>query len=310
MSNLLTNADRLEKVMFQSGLFTVKSVTLLGSKGANSNRLNPIYERTFPSNKYNDRTQLTSTRFIQNEYIALAYNNFEEKINEEIFVSYPHFNSLLDFFTQCLELLNTPGVFTNNGVSVQYSDVAVESDVFASNKRMIAVPTVWDDKDNNMRKGILLFLNSEEIATQLEITGVTTLLYILETFNLGLSSDLLFLKGMVTELSAKVEQLMGMLSGGNKSYQGGSSNQGSSTTRTSTTGGTKRGLFGNNTRKANTGYNNYNKSSAPTNDSVEETVEEAPIQEQQKPAGRRLSMGAITQKASEIEIEDMDDVQI
>lgn len=302
MSNLLTSTERLEKVMFQSGYFTVKNVVLLGSKGANSNRLDPIYERTYPSNKYNNRAELTTVRWNQNEYVVLGYNNFEEKVNEEIFVSYPHYMALVDFFTECMELLNTQGVFTNNSVAVQYADTAIESEPFASGKRMIAVPGVWEDADTNVRKGIFLFLNSEDVATQIEITGVSSLLYILETFNLSIASNQLLIMGMLNDLAKG-----GIQTSGNRNFQ--SSSTQTSAARTGV-GGAKRGLFGNsNSRKS--GLGSKVNAQQPV-DSQAPAEEDGNIQEpekQERPK-RRLSMNAINQKASEIEVEDMGEVQI
>lgn len=301
MSNLLTEVERLEKVMFQSGSFSVKNVVLLGSKGANSNRLDPIYERTYPSSKYNNRAELGTVRFNQNEYLVLAYNNFEEKINEEIFVSYPHYQSLLDFFAQCVELINTPGVFTNNGVAGQYVDTAIESEPFASNKRMIAVPAVWEDKDGNLRKGILLFLNSEDVATQIEISGVSSLLFMLESFNLSIASNQLLIMGMLNDLSKKG----GVVSTGNRNFQS------TTTTTTRTTTGTKRGLFGNSGNRRNSlGSRTQNDTvDTPTENDGDIVVDESPAPSTGTKT-RRLSMTDINKKASEIDIEDMGDVQI
>lgn len=294
MSNLLTSVERIEKVMFQSGHFTVKNVVLLGTKGANSNRLNPIYERSYPSNKYNDRNQLTSIRFNQNEYVVLAYNDFEQKINEEIFVSYPNYYSLVYFFVQCLDLLNKPGVFTNNSVATQYTEYTVESDPLVSGKKMIAIPAVWDGADNSIRKGLTIFLNSEEVFVQLEAVGISSLVYILENFNLSLASNQLLIMGMLNELASG-----NIAAASNKTFQSNSTQR---TTGVST--GAKRGLFGNNNSKRNAGLGSRTTATQQTQvpDPVEENVQ--PEQTTKK----RLSMNDITKKASEIEVEEFGDV--
>lgn len=294
MSNLLTSVERIEKVMFQSGHFTVKNVVLLGTKGANSNRLNPIYERSYPSNKYNDRNQLTSIRFNQNEYVVLAYNDFEQKINEEIFVSYPNYYSLVYFFVQCLDLLNKPGVFTNNSVATQYTEYVVESDPLVSGKKMIAVPAVWDGVDNSIRKGLTIFLNSEEVFVQLEAVGISSLVYILENFNLSLASNQLLIMGMLNELASG-----NIAAASNKTFQSNSTQR---TTGVST--GAKRGLFGNNNSKRNAGLGS--RTTATQQTQASEPVEEN-VQPEQT-TKKRLSMNDITKKASEIEVEEFGDV--
>lgn len=298
---MLNNTERLEKVLFQGGTFSVKNVVLLGNKTATGNRLDPIYTREYNSTKYNNLNTLKVTKFSQNEYVVIAINDFEAKINEEIFCSYPHMLGLVSFIEECYNLINTQGVFTNNAVSSQYQDTAVESDPMASGKKMIAVPAVWDGRDNEVKKGVLLFLGSEDICVQLDASAIASLGYIISNFNLSIASNQLLLMGMMDEISKGSVSHQSSTSTGFKSNTSNMSSNNAG-------GMTKRGLFGNSggEKKAplgsrSTSTNNVSAPQQPT----EDNTPQQPVEGKKK-----LSMGNIMQKASEIDVEDLGDVEI
>lgn len=300
---MLNNTERLEKVLFQGGTFSVKNVVLLGAKTATGNRLDPIYTREYNSTKYNNLNTLKVTRFSQNEYVVFGVNDFENKVNEEIFCSYPHMLSLVTFIEECYNLVNTQGVYTNNSVASAYQDTAVESDAMASGKKMIAVPAVWDGRDNEIKKGILLFLGSEDVCVQLDIAAIASLGYILSNFNLSIESNQLLIMGMVEELS---KGSIGATSGGFKSNNTGfNSNNGGSTTP-------KRGLFGNSGGSRRTPLGSGVKVNQPSEPVQVEDDNDYTPEPTQAPAGgkKKLSMGNIKQVASEIDVEDLGEVEI
>ena len=305
---MLNNTERLEKVVFSGGLFSVKNVVTLGQKTATGNRLDPIYTREYNSTKYNNLNALKVTRFTQNEYLAFCYNDFENKINEEIFISYPHMPGLLAFMEDICTVAFDPATYTNNSVSIGAKDTVVESDPFAGGKKMIAVPAVWDGKEREVKKGVLLFLNSEDVAVQLDLNAINSLAYIISNFNLSLESSMLMIMGMCTELER----------GGGAPVSNGFKAENSTGIQQKT----NRGLFSNsagNKRRglgsgAGIGTNNVKRNNIQqqVNEMVEEDeVEEAPpVKEQPKKAGRKLSMGAVMDAASEINVDDIDDVEI
>ena len=296
---MLNNTERLEKVLFQGGTFSVKNVVLLGNKTATGNRLDPIYTREYNSTKYNNLNTLKVTRFNQNEYVVFGVNDFENKINEEIFCSYPHMLGLVTFIEECYNLLNTQGVFTNNSVASQYQDTAIESDPMASGKKMIAVPAVWDGKDNEVKKGILLFLGSEDVCVQLDASVVASLGYMLSNFNLSISSSQLLMMGMIEELSS--------LRGGSQAPSNGFKSN------TGFTGGNnitpKRGLFGNSNGNRRAPLGGGMRANQPT-EPVQEPVEENNFEPAPQAGKKKLSMNNIKQVASEIDVEDLGDVEI
>lgn len=302
---MLNNTERLEKVVFSGGLFSVKNVVTLGQKTATGNRLDPIYTREYNSTKYNNLNSLKVTRFTQNEYLAFCYNDFENKLNEEIFISYPHMPGLIAFIEDICTVAFDPQTYTNNSVSMNAKDTVIESDPFASGKKMIAVPAVWDGKEREVKKGVLLFLNSEEVAVQLDLNAINSLAYIISNFNLSLESSMLMIMGMCTELER----------GG-----GAPAPTGFKSESTGIQQKTNRGLFTNsagNKRRglgsgAGIGTNNVKRNNIQqqVNDMVEEDEVEEQPPVQQSTGRKKLSMGAVMEKASEINVDDIDDVEI
>jgi hypothetical protein len=304
---MLNSVERLEKVLFSGGTFSVKNVVTLGQKSGTGNRLDPIYTRQYNSTKYNDRNALEVVRFNQSEYIVFAVNNFEAKVNEEVFISYPHMQGLISFLEECYELVNTQGVYTNNSVAAKYNDTAIESEKFASGKSMIAVPAVWDGNDNNIRKGILLFLSSEDICVQLDIAAISSLCYILSNFNLSLESNQLLIMGMLNELGR------GGIGGGASSSPFKSNNTQTGAQTGAGAAGKKRGLFGNGSGGSRRPLGSGTSTPAETGGPSENEGEDIPDEQTPPPAttGRKkLSMDNIMDSAKEINVEDLGSVEI
>lgn len=312
---MLRNTERLENVLFQSGNnFTLKNVVTLGSKSGIGNRLDPIYSRTYNSTKYNDRNTLEVVRFNKGDYLVFAYNDFDNKINEEIYISYPHMKTIILFLSECLEFVNTEGVFTNNSVSGQYKDTIVESSEFSSGKKMIAAPAVWDGRDNKIKKGLLLYLNSDDAMVPLDVDVLDTLYYIVSNFHLGIQSQLLLNSGMLYEL----ESTRGASSIGTTTGQ--------SFINKNTIGGQpKRGLFSNsNGNKSALGGSRFaGRTPQPQVQHQEQPQEQVnqPVQQPQEPEEtfeqqpqqppkRGISMTDVLNTANEIEVDDIGDVEI
>lgn len=299
---MLNNTERLERVLYQGGTFSVKHVLILGSKSAAGNRIDPVYTREYNSTRYNNLNTLKVTKFSDNDYVVFAVNDFENKINEEIFCSYPHMPGLIAFIEDCYNLVNTQGVYTNNSVASQYQDTAVESIPMASGKKMIAVPAVWDGRDNELKKGLLLFLGSEEVCVQLDINAIGILGYMLTNFNLVMASYQLFEMGMINETYEAITKGQ-PVSNGFKPSTGFNSGSNSNSTP-------KRGLFGNSSGGRRAPLGGGMTANQPTQ-SVQQPVEEDNFTPEPSTSGRKkLSMNNIKQVASEIDVEDLGDVEI
>lgn len=304
---MFENTERLERTIYRGGAFTIKNVVTLGNKSTNGNKLNPIYTRSYNSTKYNNLNSLEVTSFSQNEYIVFAYNNFEEKVNSEVFISYPHMNNLISFITDMYTMVTKPDMYSESGVNPKYQEFLLESDEFSSGSKLIAMPIVWDNGNSNapLLKGALLYINSEDAGVLLDIKSIESIGYILSNFNLSLESSNLFIMGMLSELG--------------KNNFTSSNNTNSFNTSHNTFGGnkTKRGLFSNsNGTRPSLGGNankvNVNKTPHPTVQNEEDSI----VEEQQsvvKPPesnAAKLSMTDILSQAEEISVDDLGDIEI
>lgn len=205
---MLENMEKLEKVLFQSGNFTIKNVVLIGSKTATGTRRSHIYTKEYNSTKYTDRATLQQMTLSMNEYIDFSYSDYQNRINADVFASYPHLDSVLYFFDSILDLVYQEGFYTNNGINPAFyinGDVPyIESDPLASGKVLGFYPAMLESKDGTTlyQGGILLIDNNENIAIQLDINAIATIRKILSIFNLGIESNQLLIISMLNELGA------------------------------------------------------------------------------------------------------------
>lgn len=307
---MFNNTERLEKVLYRGGLFTIKNIITFSNKSSNGNKLLPIYERSYNSTKYNNLNELSVVSITDNEYVAFCYNNFEQKINQEVFISYPHYEDMITFLENVLGMVLTEDMYSVSSVNPKYQDVMVESEEFCSGSKLIAIPAVWESNIPNagLSKGVILYLGTEEAAVMLDIKALRAIYFVLNNFNLSEGSNSLIIMGMLNELSKS--------SGGfttNKPSTGGFN----TATHNSPFNKNKRGLFSNsNGNKHSLGGNNFKPQqnneetgafSVPEDNEVEEETYNQPVE---KPTGKSLSMSDILDKASEVNVEDINDVEI
>ena len=80
---MLNNVDKVEKVLFKSGKFTIKNSIILGSKNSVTGvRIDPIHTKSYNSNKYVGIPTLSSININTSEFIVFEYNDFDAKIRE------------------------------------------------------------------------------------------------------------------------------------------------------------------------------------------------------------------------------------
>lgn len=190
MSNL-SNVEKVEKTIFTSGCLTVKNVIILGKKGKDDVMYKAFYKRTYQTNKYSDHDSVEDIRVNTGDYLVFAYNDYKNKVFDDIYISYPHMNSLLNFMKKACTLATTKGVYVQNEVSSKYKDVYVQSDPFIGDKSLIILPTIIQKDQATKFPGVSLLLNSEDNYVDLDINGLLSLNYILKHFNLNLMSMLL-----------------------------------------------------------------------------------------------------------------------
>lgn len=228
----LSNVERIEKTVFQVGSnFTVKNMVSTGTKGKNDVKLHPVYSRTYNSTKYSDKSSLESLTVRTSDFLVFAYKNFQQKINEEIYMSYPHLPGFLAVLEQAVAMVNTPDVYTNNGVNPKYADTVLKSQPLGGGKTIAIIPHVIQN-DQSMIRGVMMFLNNDDIYVEIDVNNLNTLWYILKDFNLYTNSMLTLMTGLVFD--------GGSVADSTPSFSGSNSN----TNSFSNAGQPKRGIFG------------------------------------------------------------------
>lgn len=206
---MLRDTEKVERVLFQSGSFYLKNVILLGSKSnVTGNRLDPIFTRSYQSQKYTDRNQLKNISVRTSDYLTFSINKFDKVTKEnkgiEIYSSYQNIENLVNFFNDVLCLVNTEGVFSKTGITPEYADQVVESELLCGGKKLFALPQLIeiDNGTNNpmTEKGVMLFLNDEEHYVTLEERSVYTIFSMLNNMNLMLLSNTTLMIGMLSEI--------------------------------------------------------------------------------------------------------------
>lgn len=186
--SILHGMDKVERELFRKSsgkeLFTVSNTILLGSKGANDVYLDSIYNRSYDSKKYSDMSQLQTLNIRTSDYITFNYNNFEEKVNSSIFISYPNLGDLVDFLEETYKFFTDSKVFDKKGnVTMNYQEAMVQSEPLGGDKVLLSIPTSLD-YDGNYLKGVCIFLNDEDIYVELDERGFFTIYSILASIDL------------------------------------------------------------------------------------------------------------------------------
>jgi hypothetical protein len=315
----LENVERIEKEIFRvGGNFTVKNTVVTGQKGQNNVKLHPVYSRSYNSTKYSDRSSLESMNIRTSDFLVFAYNDFQNKINEEIYISYPHMVGFLQVLEQAVNMVNTNDVYTSNGVNPKYADTVLKTPQLGGQKTIVIIPAlVQYDQTQQPSPGVMLFLNSDEKFVQIDRNGLNSLWYILKNFNLYSESATLLLTGLVYD---------GGGVGGGSSFSGGSSSPNTGTTFGGGAGSLpKRGFFGGNNANANANNNNAAGGgkgfTTPTKNTTMKDLDkvidgdiEMPNDDDVPFSGGEeggndspLSLSNIIGKANEIEVPDLDD---
>lgn len=201
MSNL-QRVEKIERELFRQGNFVLKNTILTGKKSANGMKLDPMYKRTYDSKKYNNYDKLDQITITSSDYMVMAYNNFERKVSEEIFVSYPNMIDLKSFTANMLNMVMSNKVFdSRNQVAMEYKEYQLTSQPLAGGKVLVAIPTPIE-KDQNLTRGVYLFFNSEDNYIELDVKGVFTLNEIVKSIDLLSLSNATMMLGMLSNMGS------------------------------------------------------------------------------------------------------------
>ena len=214
----LEEFEKVERTLFTSGFFSVKNIITLGTKGKDDVRLNPVYVRNYQSNKYSDKATLNDMSIRTGDYIVFSYQNFKDKVFEDIYMSYPHMLNLIQFLKDACKMVSAKDLYSKNGISEKYKDAYVQSHTMIGEKSLILSPTIIQKDQTTAIQGVTIFINSEDKYVDLDLNGLASLTYIVTNFNLSLESSILLATAAIFDI--------GSVEGTNESNDFGSFNSG------------------------------------------------------------------------------------
>jgi len=220
----LTNVEKVENTIYSvNHIFSMKHVINLGIKTKEGIRLDPIYDREYPSTKYTNRPNLEAIQMQSSHFITLSYANFKAKKLEDIYISYPHLPEFISTMEQVLTMVNTQDMYTASGVNPKYAEAQVRQDGLGGGKSIIFVPHLITYEGGSM-PGVLLFLNSDEYVVEIPSLHLFTMYSILTTFNLYTNSLILLNTALLydnTKGGASFSTGGGSQAPSNSSFNGG-----------------------------------------------------------------------------------------
>lgn len=194
----LENVERIEKTIFSVGMnFKIKNVVVTGKKGKDNIKLDPIYSRNYKSSKYSDRATLDSMHIETSDFIVFAYNDFKNKVNEEVYISYPHMLGFLQKIEEVAQMVSTQDMYVNGGVNPNYQSACVKTSPLGGQKSLAFIPAVFENQDRQAVNGVFLFINSNDIYVPIDVNSIMTIYYILKDFNLYTNSSILLQTGLL-----------------------------------------------------------------------------------------------------------------
>lgn len=240
--NNLKSLDKIERIIMKVGKLTVKQVILVGSKGAGDKKLPSIYLKEYNSKKYSDTTKGATLTINPNDYLVFEYNDFEAKINESIFISYPNIQFLEMFLEDTCNMIFAEGVYTDNAVSLQYKDTFVKSAELSQGKSLVSMPCKIEKQDQQFVDGVVLFINSDSNWVEVDNSTFYAIARIITRMDFYTNANII--------LNAAVEIMSGSSGHSNNPLSGGVQNNSGMQQRTSPAG-TNLNLFGNKNQRSN-----------------------------------------------------------
>lgn len=311
---MLNNVDKVEKVLFKSGKFTIKNSIILGSKNSVTGvRIDPIHTKSYNSNKYVGIPTLSSININTSEFIVFEYNDFDAKIREEVYLSYPHMIDILSFMDQVLNLVYEENLYTNNGINPKFYDAngnlpMIQSTPLGGGKYIDFVPGKLQNQDGTLRDGGFLTLNDNANAFEgLDIRSLETIDYILRNINLGSYSNQTLIISILEELSGNKTSSNGFVQQQINQQRSYTPTQQASKNMTGRRT-VNRGITANRGKNYGASYAQQEQQHvAPEQPDVETSIPEP--SESSKKFNKSISMSDIMGTANEIEV-DLGDIEM
>lgn len=232
--SILKNTERIDLEIFGPSndgevVMDVFSTILLGRKGKNENKLDPIYLNTYDSNKYSNRDSLNTIRTQISSFIVFKYTDYSDKdeiITEEIFFSYPRIDYLIGFIEDIYDMIFgdlSKKIYTKkNSINADYKDYKISTNPnydpdnddlnggkkkkrknsknkSTGEKHLIAFPNIIEDDESGIcSKGVTIIFNNYDYYVTLTEKAIITLCNVLMNLDLMTLSNQTLIVGMLS----------------------------------------------------------------------------------------------------------------
>ncbi|ALN97902.1 hypothetical protein Bp8pS_223 [Bacillus phage vB_BpuM-BpSp] len=194
--------DRVERVLFTNGKFSITNVVNLATKRHSDNTKNSaVYEKPYNSNKYADYNKLSSLNINTSDYLVFSYNDYQNKIHEQVYTSYPHVTNLEEFFSNIYSLIHSDNLYGQNGEVLEGSkNIVLSTQELIGNKSLKAVPSTIEYEAGQTVRGVLLFVGRQECHINLDVNAIEAIVTTIRQLNLLDYSNQSLTQAMIYQL--------------------------------------------------------------------------------------------------------------
>lgn len=218
----LGNIEKVENILLRPAKnLVIKNAVIVGKKSTkNQQKIDPIYVKSYSSNKYSDHSNLTTVSIETSDYLVFGFADIKESVFEEIYISYPHIERVINFFEKAYNVLqgnvyltkdvkygkDDKGIYEEKKLKTKidmfidkkgelylnpkYSEYEMNLTNLIGGKSMsIMFDVIADENTQTEQKGIYLFMNSQDNLVIITEENIKGLLYFLKNYNLQLSSQ-------------------------------------------------------------------------------------------------------------------------
>lgn len=191
--------ENTENILFEIGTnFTLKNTIMWTNKVKDSGyKLDPVTIKSFDSQNYNQGgNSVSRVTFRHSDYLVFEFKSFEPvKAFNSIYVSYPHMFFCKDFFRTAIDQLSQDGIYTKDGISIDFEEFKIVSEPLAKGKRLAIWPTKILRNDMYI-DGITLLLGANEYPVDMDLGTFAALADMIESFDLLTQTNMLMMMTM------------------------------------------------------------------------------------------------------------------
>ena len=216
----LRSTDKVERVIMEVGNLTIKNTLLFTNRNKEDYKLNPVTIKKWTSNKYKQDNELTTITFRSSDYLVFEYRDWDTKVNNQIFVSYPNMYYIKLFFNKCMEFLSQDGIYNKDDVNADFKNELLQSEPLAGGKKLGAFPSKTV-RGEYLVDALSLIIGNNDCIVDIDLSTFAAIADIIEGFDLFTASNQLYQMALTVGYS-----------GGNSNSNTGQRNSGFNTNST------------------------------------------------------------------------------